>query len=56
MMALMNADDIDTGSAQAQVDERFVDDWVRYGLCELEAYLGKHARFDAYCNRRDTEA
>jgi hypothetical protein len=54
MMPPMNADDIDTGSAQPQVDERFVDDWIRFGLSELEAYLGKHARFDAYCRRRDT--
>jgi hypothetical protein len=55
MMPPMNADDIDTGSAQAQVDERFVDDWIRFGLSELESYLGKHARFDAYCNRRDSD-
>jgi hypothetical protein len=56
MMPPMNADDIDTGSAQPQVDERFVDDWIRFGLSELESYLGKHARFDAYCNRRETDA
>jgi hypothetical protein len=55
MMPPMNADDIDTGSAQPQVDERFVDDWVRYGLSELESYLGKHARFDAYYSRRATD-
>lgn len=53
---LMNADDIDIDIAQPQVDERFVDDWIRFGLSELEAYLGKHARFDAYYRRRDTEA
>jgi hypothetical protein len=55
MMPPMNADDIDTGSAQPQVDERFVDDWIRFGLSELESYLGKHARFDAYYSRRDTD-
>ena len=43
----------DTATAQLQVDERFVDDWIRFGISELEAYLGKHARFDAYCSRRD---
>jgi hypothetical protein len=43
----------DTAIAQLQVDERFVDDWIRFGISELEAYLGKHARFDAYCSRRD---
>jgi hypothetical protein len=43
----------DTATTQLQVDERFVDDWIRFGLSELEAYLGKHARFEAYCSRRD---
>jgi hypothetical protein len=43
----------DTAIAQPQVDERFVDDWIRFGLSELEAYLGKHARFDVYYSRRD---
>ena len=43
----------DTATAQLQVDERLVDDWIRFGISELEAYLGKHARFAAYCSRRD---
>jgi len=43
----------DTATTELTVDERFVDDWVRFGITELEAYLGKHARFDAYCRRRD---
>jgi hypothetical protein len=30
-----------------------VDDWVRFGISELEAYLQKYARFDAFCDRRD---
>ena len=44
----------DTATTELTVDERFVDDWIRFGISELEAYLGKHARFDAYCRRRDT--
>ncbi len=48
----MNPNDTAIGET-AKVDERFVDDWVRFGLSELESYLGKHARFDAYCSRRD---
>ena len=47
----MNLDD--TAVDQVHVDERFVDDWVRFGICELEAYLQKYARFDAFCTRRD---
>jgi hypothetical protein len=47
----MNRDD--TAIDQPQVDERFVDDWIRFGISELEAYLQKHARFDAFCTRRD---
>jgi hypothetical protein len=43
----------DTATTELTVDERFVDDWIRFGISELEAYLGKHARFDAYCRRRD---
>jgi hypothetical protein len=54
MMPPMNPNDIDIASAQPQVDERFVDDWIRFGLSELESYLAKHARFDAYYRRRDT--
>jgi hypothetical protein len=38
---------------QPQIDERFVGDWIRFGLIELEAYLGKHARFDAYYRGRE---
>ena len=43
----------DTATAQLQVDERFVDDWIRFGISQLESYLGKHARFDAYYRGRD---
>ena len=49
----MNPNEIAT-PAPSQVDERFVDDWVRFGISELEAYLTKHARFDAYLRRRDS--
>ena len=48
----MNPNDTAIGET-AEVDERFVDDWVRFGLSELESYLGEHARFDADCSRRD---
>ena len=36
-----------------EIDDRFVGDWVEYGLAQLEAYLAKQARFDEYCDRRE---
>ena len=51
-MPPMNVNPNDIEIAQPQVDERFVDDWIRFGLSELESYLSKHARFDAYCRGR----
>ena len=36
-----------------QIDDRYVDEWFAFGLSQLEAYLAKHARFDAYCARRE---
>ena len=50
----MNPNDIAT--EQPRVDERFLDEWVRFGVGELESYLAKHARFSAYCDKRDAPA
>jgi hypothetical protein len=36
-----------------EVDDRFLTDWVEFGLRQLSDYLGKHARFDAFCDRRE---
>jgi hypothetical protein len=36
-----------------QIDERFIRDWVAYGMLELVIYLDKHSRFDEYCADRD---
>jgi hypothetical protein len=36
-----------------QIDDRYVGEWFAFGLSQLEAYLAKHARFDAYCARRE---
>jgi hypothetical protein len=38
------------------IDDRFLRDWVEFGMGELNAYLGKHARFAAWCDRRDRAA
>jgi hypothetical protein len=44
---------MDTEDTKYEVDERFLDDWVAFGMAELNAYLDKHARFDAFCERRE---
>ena len=36
-----------------ETDDRFVQDWVDYGLHEMESFLARRARFDAFCARRD---
>jgi hypothetical protein len=37
------------------VDDRFLGDWVGFGLAELEAYLAKQARFAAFCDRLELD-
>jgi len=36
-----------------EVDDRFLADWVSFGFDRLEAYLANHARFAAFCERRE---
>ncbi len=41
------------------IDERWLSEWVEFGMRELADYLGKHRRFDEYCasrSRRQTAA
>jgi hypothetical protein len=47
---------MDTDYTQYQIDERFVDDWIAFGVAELESHLAKHARFEAYYATRSTPA
>jgi hypothetical protein len=44
---------MDTDNTHYEIDERFLDDWVAFGMAELNAYLGKHARFASYCDSRE---
>ena len=40
-----------------EIDDRFMTEWVEYGMREMDAYLGKHARFDRYmCDRDDRDS
>jgi hypothetical protein len=48
----MNENDI-TAAHEPTLDERFMGDWVAYGMSEIQAYLTKHARFAAFCDELD---
>jgi hypothetical protein len=47
---------MDSEHTHYEIDERFVDDWVAFGLAEIESHLAKHARFAEYCAKRSTPA
>jgi hypothetical protein len=36
-----------------EIDERFMPDWVAYGLNQLESFLRSRARFDEFYAQRD---
>jgi hypothetical protein len=38
-----------------EIDDRFVGDWIAFGLNQLEAFLANHARFDAWCAGRQAD-
>ena len=42
--------------AELRIDDRFIGDWVRYGLTSMDAYLAKQARFAAFLEQRDQAA
>lgn len=42
-------------TSRTVVDDRFMQDWVAYGMLELAVYLDRHARFADYCDRRDAD-
>ena len=37
------------------INDRFMDEWIAFGMTELNAYLAKHARFARYCAALDGE-
>lgn len=34
------------------IDERWLAEWVDFGIREIQTYLLKHERFERYCERR----
>jgi hypothetical protein len=49
-----NMNDNDITAREPSVDERFMGDWVAFGMSELQAYLTKHARFATFCDELET--
>lgn len=43
----------ETDIRHLEIDERYLGDWVAFGLGEIEAFLTRHARFAAWCDERD---
>jgi hypothetical protein len=46
----------DSTHGRFEVDERFLTDWITFGMRELDAYLAKHARFARYLDGRGDAA
>jgi hypothetical protein len=38
-----------------EIDDRFMNEWVEYGMREMDAYLAKHARFARFLHDRDCD-
>jgi hypothetical protein len=39
----------ETPRVRAQLDEVWLQAWLRLGFTEIESYLAKHAAFEQYC-------
>jgi hypothetical protein len=47
--------DADTSFAcYPEIDDRFLGDWIEFGMIQVNAYLAGHARFARYCDERDS--
>ena len=45
----------DLHDKHVEIDERWLSEWFEFGFSELSTYLAKHAAFDDYCHRNDTD-
>jgi hypothetical protein len=46
----------DSPNRHVEIDDRFMTEWIDYGLRRFADYLAKHARFAAFCERRERAA
>ena len=37
-----------------EIDDRFIGDWIEYGMAEITPYLAKHLRFARWCDEHDS--
>ena len=52
MMVRMDAEP--TTAPPLEIDDRFIGQWIDYGMIELTAYLANHLRFERWCEARDS--
>ncbi|MGZ4431457.1 MAG: hypothetical protein ACXVYV_07400 [Gaiellales bacterium] len=45
---------MDATFSNVLIDDRFIEEWVSFGLAQMTDYLVKHAKFAEYCKRRDS--
>jgi hypothetical protein len=45
----------ETIHSHAQIDDRYLAEWLEFGFREMSAYLDKQARFARYLNDRDAD-
>jgi hypothetical protein len=41
--------------SRAQIDDRYLAEWLEFGFREISVYLDKQARFARYLNERDAD-
>jgi hypothetical protein len=41
--------------SRAQIDDRYLAEWLEFGFREISAYLDKQARFARYLNEREAD-
>jgi hypothetical protein len=37
-------------SSHIEIDDRFIGEWIEYGMAEISSYLAKHLRFERWCD------
>lgn len=43
------------GMMETNIDERWMDEWVQWGIQSFEKSLRNHAQFEQYCREKEKE-